>query len=99
MILHVTTETEWTEYESKEYYFPLAYKQEKFIHACTEAQLSGVLERYFKGKANLLLLYIDADKLKASVQYERALNGEVFPHIYGVINKDSVIRIDRLPAV
>jgi uncharacterized protein (DUF952 family) len=62
-------------------------------------QLSGVLERYFKEKANLLLLYIETDKLKASVLYERALNGEVFPHIYGVINKDSVVRIDRLPAV
>jgi len=46
---------------------------------------------------NLLLLCIDAEKVKAKIVYEDTANtGMLFPHIYGPLNLDSVFRVMAL---
>ena len=45
-----------------EHYAPPGVEGEGFIHRCWVDQL-GVLERYFRGEANLLLLTLDAPAL------------------------------------
>ena len=42
------------------HYAPPGWEGEGFIHCCWADQLSGVLARYFRGEANLLLLTLDA---------------------------------------
>ena len=95
--MHVTTRVEWRVCDALPNYEPSAYSQEGFIHCCTQEQLQGVLTRYFKGKKGLLLLYIDKSKLEKPLIYEVSTNGELFPHIYGVINKDAVVNIEVIP--
>ncbi len=70
---------------------------EGFIHCSTEHQVAGVLERYYKGKTDLVKLVIDTTKLTNKLIYELApsINQE-FPHIYGTINLDAVVEIISL---
>lgn len=47
----------------------------------------------FQGRRDLVLLEIDQDRVGPEVLYEGAENGELFPHIYGPINLDAVVRL------
>lgn len=96
MIHHVTTLLDWQSQESKQEFFPVDYDKEGFIHCCTPAQLPGVIERYFKGKSDLMLLYLDESKLKAELKYEASISDEKFPHLYGAINWDAVMKAEQL---
>ena len=65
---------------------------EGFIHASMENQVNGVLERYYQGLTDLLLLHIDETKLTAELKYELAPSvNEQFPHIFGRLNTSVVI--------
>jgi uncharacterized protein (DUF952 family) len=68
--------------------------EEGFIHASHEDQWQGVRERFYAGVTEpLVLLAIDPDKLDAPV-VEEVPDGEsrAFPHIYGPLNADAVVR-------
>ena len=97
MIYHVTTETEWKEALQKGKYEAASLHTEGFIHTSKEDQVAGVLQRYYNGKPALLLLHIDEDALTSELKYELAASvNEVFPHIYGAVNIDAVIKIETL---
>jgi uncharacterized protein (DUF952 family) len=96
MIFHITTQHRWKQLSVDTNFAPETYVDENFIHCCEEHQVEGVLARYFKDQVNLLKLTIDESKLKASLRYERGPNQELFPHLYGEINKDAIIRVDEL---
>jgi uncharacterized protein (DUF952 family) len=93
MIYHITTKEQWAAYEGKSEYAPPAFEKEGFIHTSRLHQLEGVLERYYSGRNDLLLLKIDDRKLESNLIYEPATNRELFPHVYGKINKDSIIEV------
>lgn len=95
MIHHITTVQDWRLQESKPEFFPTDYFREGFIHCCTPSQLKGVLERYFKGKTDLVLLHLDESKLKAELKYEVSTNDEKFPHLYGPINREAVMKAEN----
>jgi uncharacterized protein (DUF952 family) len=95
MIYHVTTEGEWRS-STEFFYSPSAFQKENFIHCCSKEQLSGVLKRYFDGKKNLVLLTLDEKKIKAPLKYEPSTNNDLYPHIYGQINKDAIIDVSPL---
>lgn len=96
MLLHVVSQIDWNSQLHLDHYAPPDLNQEGFIHCCTESQLAGVLQRYFSGQTNLLLIYIDEKKLKAEMKYEPATNSELFPHLYGPINKDAIIKVESI---
>lgn len=94
IIYHITTPTWWGKWGDLPHYESETLAQEGFIHCCgSMLQVEGVLQRYFAGQTNLLLLHIEADMLKATLKYELATNQEVFPHIFGAINKDAITEI------
>jgi len=67
---------------------------EGFIHCCKPEQLQGVLERYYSGAEGLMLLHIDPEVLQPELVYENTIGGEeLFPHVYGAINMDAVLKI------
>jgi len=96
MIYHITTEQDWDASKDRHDFVPADYHREGFIHCCTVSQLTGVKERYFRGKTGLVLLHLDETNLKATLKYERSTNDEMFPHVYGPINREAVLRIERL---
>lgn len=93
MIYHITTEKEWAVYDDKAEYAPAAFEKEGFIHASRLSQLEGVLQRYYSGRNDLLLLRIDERKLECDLIYEPSTNKELFPHVYGKVNKDAIVEV------
>jgi uncharacterized protein (DUF952 family) len=57
---------------------------EGFIHCSTRAQILRSAARFFGGRAGLILLCIEAERLGPLLRYEAA-DSEVFPHCYGPI--------------
>lgn len=97
MIYHITTQSWWEKWAHLSHYESETLGQEKFIHCCsTLLQVEGVLQRYFVGQKNLLLLHIEESKLMSILKYEQATNNELFPHIYGAINKEAIIEIKTI---
>jgi uncharacterized protein (DUF952 family) len=97
MIYHVTTAAGWKEAEAKGYYEAASLTTEGFIHASKHNQVAGVLVRYYAGKKDLLLLHIEEDKLTSKLLYELSTSvNEEFPHIYGTINLDAVVKVEEL---
>lgn len=96
MIYHITTQTRWDELSLQEDFAPEAYEIEKFIHCCEARQIQSVLERYFKDTVNILVLCLDPNKLKSPLRYEPATNNELFPHVYGPINKDAIVGMQKM---
>jgi len=97
MIYHVVTEANWQKALQPGFYEAESLAKEGFIHTSKAEQVSGVLERYYKGQSNLLLLHIDETRLTAPLKYELAPSvNEQFPHIFGKLNIDAVTRIENL---
>jgi uncharacterized protein (DUF952 family) len=65
MIYHITTEQDWDTSGNDANFVPTDYHREGFIHCCTASQLAAVKERYFKGKAGLVLLHLDETKFES----------------------------------
>jgi uncharacterized protein (DUF952 family) len=97
MIYHITSRPEWDSAKEKGSYEATSLKEEGFIHCSQPEQLSGVLDRYFKGKSDLVRLQIDTDKLKSQLIYEWSPSiADTFPHIYGPINLDAVVDVEAV---
>ena len=96
MIFHVAVGEEWEKQKHADSYAPDAYESGGFIHCCGPEQLEGVLQRYFSGQTGLLLLHIDTARLNASLRYERSTGNEYFPHVFGRINKNAIVKIEEL---
>jgi len=103
MIYHVVSETNWHKAVQQGFYEADSLSTEGFIHTSKSEQVQGVLDRYYpqdavhKGSGNLILLHIDETKLTAPLIYELAPSvNEVFPHIYGRLNIDAVVKAEKL---
>ena len=93
-IYHVTTQKEWEDAQKNNEYKPAGYEQEGFIHCSIERQVAGVLDRFYKGKTGLVKLKIEIVKVQRPVLFELATDlDELFPHIYGPLNLDSVVEV------
>ena len=94
MIYHVVNEPNWKKALELGYYEAPSLATEGFIHASMREQVEAVIERYYKGQDDLLVLHIDEGKLEAVHIFEMAPSvNEEFPHIYGRINLDAVVDI------
>ena len=97
MIYHVVTEANWQNTLKQGFYEAESLAKEGFIHTSKAEQVAGVLERYYQNQNNLLLLHIDETKLTAPLKYELAPSvNEEFPHIYGRLNLDAVVKVESL---
>lgn len=96
-IYHITTREQWVEAQKLGHYDSDTLATEGFIHCSTEAQVAGVLERYYQGKNNLVKLKIEKAKVQRPLVFELAGSiNEVFPHIHGALNLDAVIEVTEL---
>ena len=90
LILHITSARAWAEVIDS--YTAPSLETENFIHCSLPEQVTGPANALFSGQADLVLLCIDVQKLRAKVIYEDCYKaGEMFPHIYGPINADAII--------
>jgi len=97
MIYHVIDKKSWENAVQQGYYEAPSLYTEGFIHAGRQEQVPGVLERYYEGKTDLLLLHIDESKLTAPLKFELAPSvNEMFPHIFGPLNTDAVVQTESI---
>ena len=97
MIYHVVTRPEWDKAQEQGYHEPPSLVLEGFIHASGESQVAGVLDRYYQGQQDLLLLHINEEKLAPEWKYEQSSStDEVFPHIFGRLNLDAVEKVSEI---
>lgn len=95
-IYHVVSAKNWSKFDGEPIYVADSLQSEGFIHLSEQPQVAGVLDRYYRDVPDLLLLHIDPAKLTRELRYEKATNGELFPHVYGPINKNAVVEIEKI---
>jgi len=94
IIFHITHNSDWKQAQEKGFYEAPSLREEGFIHCSQAGQVAGVLQRYYKGKTDLVRLSVDTDKLTMPLKYELAPSvNEEFPHIYGPINLEAVVEV------
>ena len=97
IIYHLTSRDAWTAAQSAGEYEVPSLAEEGFIHcSADEAQMLRVAERLYPGNTGLQVLDVDTGKLKTEIKREPSRSGELYPHIYGRINLDAVIRVRDL---
>jgi uncharacterized protein (DUF952 family) len=92
-IYHIVIKSEWDQQIDLPEYTATSLDIEGFIHASNLEQIAATLNRFFSLEMdNVLILKIDTTLLLPKMIYEPA-GDELFPHIFGGINKDSVVEI------
>ena len=88
-ICHITTTAAWQNARTAGVYRADSLESEGFIHCSTPQQVLDTANRYYAGREDLLLLWIDPQRLAADLRWEAA-HGERYPHLYGALNLDAV---------
>lgn len=100
-ILHLGSNDAWLAADKRGTYHADSLASEGFIHCSTRSQIVGVANTFYRGQQGLVLLVIDPSKLEPALKWEppaepeptHAREGELFPHIYGPLNLDAVVKV------
>lgn len=68
-----------------------------YIHFSTAEQVKETAAKHFRDQGDLMLLWIESDRLGAALKWEPARLGALFPHLYGALDIRDVSRAARLP--
>jgi len=107
VILHLTNSATWIEAQQQGFITAPSLAAEGFIHCSTEYQMRDVANKYYRGATDMVLVHIDPVTLASPLKWEPPAhidgspslpNEPLFPHIYGVINLDAVIRVIDFPS-
>ena len=97
IIYHLAGRAEWEGSSPGDEYRAESLAQEGFLHCSRdEEQLLAVANRLFTGRTDLLVLDVETERLHAPVKHEASRSGEIYPHIYGPLNTDAVVRVRLL---
>jgi glutathione S-transferase len=91
-IYHLVLPSAWQLRPDESFHAP-SLEQEGFIHCSFADQVTRSANRFYADAAELLLLTIDTTRLTSPLREEVASNGQLFPHIYGPINRDAVTAV------
>ncbi len=100
MIFHITTLDMWDRAVLDGAYRPPSLEAEGFVHLSTAPQVEATANLYYAGKTDLLLLSVDPERLRAELRYEApagsGMRDDLFPHLYGPLNVDAVVKTVKL---
>lgn len=99
IIYHLAFRDDWEAGSAAGEYVAPSLAEEGFIHASAdEEQMLRVAARLFAGRTDLLALDVDTERLDedSPVIREPARSGEIYPHVYGPIDPDAVVRVRSL---
>ena len=72
-------------------------RRDGFIHLSAGSQVEETLAVHFSRCDDLLLLAIDAERLRDQLKWEASRGGALFPHLYGPLDLGHVVWIETLP--
>lgn len=90
LIYHIVLPEIWAAFDT-DLYEHRSLADEGFIHCSFANQLDAVIRRYYSGERRVIVLEIDTTKLMSRTINEPSTNSEIYPHIYGPINRDAVV--------
>ena len=91
LIYHIVLLDTWEKFKDEYEYEAESLSAEGFIHCSYRSQLNEVLERYYKNAGKVLILHINPYLLTSELIGEASTNREIYPHIYGKINKTAIV--------
>lgn len=94
-IFHVVLPEDWEYYKARPSYQAESLRTEGFIHCSYKHQLDEVLKRYYDGVKKVIILTIETDKLIPKLVEEPSTGGKVYPHIYGRLNHNAVVKAEE----
>ena len=86
----VAKRDEWEAGKLSGSYAPPSLESEGFIHCTLVEEAAGVANYHYSGHTDLLLLYIDTDRLTSELKWNLDHEGFSWPKIYGSLNVDAV---------
>ena len=96
-IAHICSLDDWRSAQAAGEYRADSLTIEGFIHCSRLEQVIGVANRYYSGRSDLVLLWIDPAKLSAELRWEPS-DGDVYPHLYGALNLDAITQALAFPS-
>ena len=111
IIVHITHQREWQMAQQTAEYRATSLASQGFIHCSTASQMIPVANAFYRGQNDLVLLLIDPNRLTAELRWEPPdppqgdenvleieESGALFPHLYGPLNLDAVVRVMDFPS-
>ncbi len=95
LLVHICPRPEWLQAQNNSLYRDTSLERVGFIHCSQPEQVLQVANQFYLGGSDMILLWLDPEKLAAEVRWEN-VEGILFPHVYGPINLDAVSSISDL---
>lgn len=95
LIYHIVLPEVWEKFKDEYEYEAESLQTEGFIHCSYRNQLDEVLQRYYKDAGRVLVLSINPNLLISELIAEPSTNREIYPHIYGKINKSAIVDVEE----
>ena len=92
LIYHIVLPDAWAAFDTG-LYKHASLEAEGFIHCSFSHQLDAVIARYYSGSEKVVVLEIESDRLMSRMIKEPSTNSEIYPHIYGPINRDAIVAV------
>jgi len=100
-ILHLASNDAWLAADNEGVYRTDSLSAEGFIHCSKPSQIVDMANTFYHGQMGMVLLVIDPSRLEAELKWEppaevapsHAPAGALFPHIYGPLNLDAVVKV------
>jgi uncharacterized protein (DUF952 family) len=107
LIYHITSSSAAQAARQSGEYRAESLASEGFIHLSQIHQILGVANAFYTGQRDLVILVVDTSRLKAELKYEAPVHPVAsasapsadnrFPHIYGPLNFDAVLKVVDFP--
>jgi len=93
-LYRVLLTAEWEELQACGQYIGNALdKRDGFIHLSTRQQVPDTIAAHFEGVASdITIIEIDSRRLPHGLRWEPSRDGMLFPHFYGVLPLNAVLR-------
>jgi uncharacterized protein (DUF952 family) len=97
-IYHICRAEEWRRAEASGRYAGSSQDAaDGFIHFSTAAQVAESAAKHRAGQSGLVLVAVDPARLGANLRWEASRGGQLFPHLYGALPLEAVLRVAALP--
>jgi len=99
IIYHLVPIDYWEAQPTDRSYTPVDFAREGFIH-CTQgdAQIAVVANRYYRNDRRAwYVLVLDEQAITSEIKYEPGQDGLLYPHIYGPLNREAVLKMLPMP--
>ncbi len=106
-IYHITSRAAWEQAQKAGEYRAESLDSQGFIHLSQAHQVLGVLKAFYADQFGLVVLVVEVNRLKTGLKLEPPVHpkpgaslppeNELFPHLYGPLNLDAVMRVVDVP--